>query len=137
MKQNAKNLIKIKLILVLFFITISSQTIYSQSQYAPDNCSEWTPYGKNGDTSLLFLKTCQSADGAFGYLEIKNETDKHVTLVYVLNFNNKESITGTVTITDDDKTSKIICPNCIEFKGNGILSWSFEKIVFEEKSRKK
>jgi len=121
---------KIKSCLILLFVMFSSHCMFSQT-YVPDTCSRWLPYGTSGNDALLFLQTCETPDGTFGYLEIKNETEKDVKLHYVINFNNGNSISGDVKVPYDDKISKIECPNCIQSVGSGIASWSFERIIYE------
>lgn len=101
------------------------------SNLSSDKCSSWMPFGQSKTESLLFLRTCESESGDSGYLEIKNDNEKDVKLTYVINFNNGEFLTANVKIPFDDKTSEIICLNCLASMGGGIASWKFENIIFE------
>lgn len=130
MNKNSISERKIKHLLILLFVTFSSHCMFSQT-YVPDSCIEWQPFGSSGNNALLFLKTCQTPDASFGYLEIKNETVKDVKLHYVINFNNGSSVSGNVMVPYDDKTQKIDCPNCIQSVGSGIANWSFDSIVYK------
>ena len=112
----------------LLLFTITFLSFFSNP--SENKCSQWLPFGQNGIEANLFLRTCENENGD-GSLEIKNENEKDVKLTYVINFNNGESTTATVLVPLDDKTSKIICLNCIESKGGGIASWKFENIIFE------
>jgi hypothetical protein len=96
-----------------------------------DRCSDWAPYGKEGREAALFIKICEYESGNSGYIQIKNENKKEVSLTYVVNFKNGKSQTGRTSIPANKETSGSSCWQCAEKNGGGILSWRFEKIKFE------
>jgi hypothetical protein len=114
---------------IILLYTISIISLFSSLN--SNKCSDWIPFGSNKTESLLFFRTCEDENNTSGYFEIKNENEKDVKLTYIINFNNGESTTAKVLVPFDDKTSKIICLNCIESIGGGIASWKFENIIFE------